>query len=76
MVTKEKLNGKILLTGGDDVPTKKSIIEARYHKKAFKYYSIGLHLKNDAELVEYVESEKRKGKSVAQVLRDLYEKGK
>jgi hypothetical protein len=41
-----------------------------------KKYGISFHIKNDAELIEYIESQKATGKGTSEIFREAIEKVK
>ena len=51
-----------------------SEVKKRYNDKTYQYYKINLRKDDDAELIQYIEEQKKNGVSPSETLRQLFKK--
>ena len=49
-------------------------VKKRYNDKTYQYYKINLRKDDDAELIQYIEEQKKNGVSPSETLRQLFKK--
>ena len=49
-------------------------VKKRYNDKTYQYYKINLRKNDDAELIQYIEEQKKNGVSPSETLRQLFKK--
>ena len=53
-----------------------SEVKKRYNDKTYTRFQVSLRKDNDAELIQFIEEQKKTGKSVTDVIRTLYNNSK
>lgn len=51
-----------------------SEVKKRYNDKTYQYYKINLRKDDDAELIQYIEEQKKNGVSPSETFRQLFKK--
>lgn len=51
-------------------------VRQRWDKENLKKYGISFHVKNDADVIEYIETQKAAGKGTSEIFREAIEKVK